>query len=74
MLAQLETALVKADAYGNTDEVWIDTRGGFLLLKRLGRVALVAIGGILFLWVFTWVIGWIVRGFIGTPRGQDQKE
>jgi len=72
-IAQLKTALVKADAYGNTDEAWIDTRGWSLSLKRLGRVALVAIGGILFLWVFTWVVGWIVRGFIGIPRGQDKK-
>jgi hypothetical protein len=31
------------------------------------------VGGLLFILVFTWVIGWIVRGFMGIPRGQDQK-
>jgi len=35
--------------------------------------ASVVFGGILFILVFTWVIGWIMRGFMGIPRGQDQK-
>jgi len=35
--------------------------------------ASVAFGGLLFILVFTWVIGWIMRGFMGIPRGQDQK-
>jgi len=35
--------------------------------------ASVVLGGLLFILVFTWVIGWIVRGFMGIPRGQDQK-
>ena len=24
-------------------------------------------------WAFTWTVGWIVRGFMGIPRGHDQK-
>jgi len=35
--------------------------------------ASVVFGGLLFILVFTWVIGWIMRGFMGIPRGQDQK-
>ena len=35
--------------------------------------ASVAFGGLLFILAFTWAIGWIVRGFMGIPRGQDQK-
>ena len=71
--AQLEAALVKADTNGDTDEAWIDNQGRSLLQKQIGIGAMVAIGGILFLWVFTWSIGWIVRGFMGVPRGQDNK-
>jgi len=72
-IAQLEAALVKADANGDTDEAWIDNQGRSLVQKQIGIGAMVAIGGILFLWVFTWAIGWIVRGFMGIPRGQDKK-
>ncbi len=35
--------------------------------------ASVVFGRLLFILVFTWVIGWIMRGFMGIPRGQDQK-
>jgi uncharacterized membrane protein YhdT len=35
--------------------------------------ASVVLGGLLFILVFTWVIGCIMRGFMGIPRGQDQK-
>lgn len=73
-IAQLEAALVKADANGDTDEAWIDNQGKSLVQKQMGIWVMVAIGGILFLWVFTWAIGWIVRGFKGIPRGQDKKE
>jgi len=30
-------------------------------------------GGLIFVWAFTWGVGWIVRGFMGIPRGSDQK-
>jgi hypothetical protein len=73
-IAQLEAALAKADANGDTDEAWIDNQGKSLVQKQIGREAMVAIGSILFLWVFTWAIGWIVRGFMGIPKGQDNKE
>jgi len=33
----------------------------------------VLVGWLIFLWVFSWAAGWIVRGFLGTPSGQDQK-
>lgn len=72
-IAQLEAALVKADANGDTDEAWIDNQGRSLVQKQIGIVAMVAIGGILFLWVFAWAIGWIVRGFMGIPKRQDKK-
>jgi hypothetical protein len=26
------------------------------------------------LWAFTWATGWIVRGFMGIPRGSDNRE
>jgi hypothetical protein len=73
-IAQLEAALVKADANGDTDEAWIDNQGKSLVQKQIGREVMVAISGILFLLVFTWAIGWIVRGFMGIPKGQDNKE
>ncbi len=38
------------------------------------EIAVMAISGILFIWVFTWIIGWIVRGCMGIPRGKDQRE
>lgn len=37
------------------------------------RSAMIGLGGLAFIWVFTWVVGWIVRGFRGIPRGQDSK-
>jgi len=36
--------------------------------------ASVAFGGLLFILAFTWIIGWVVRGFMGIPKGQDQKQ
>lgn len=72
-IAQLEAALVKADAADNTDEAWIDARGRSLFLEYYGKIALWAISSLFLLWAFTWVIGWIVRGFMGIPRGQDKK-
>lgn len=57
-----------------SDEEWIDAQWWSSLLKELGIGALVAIGGLLFLWAFTWVVGWIVRGFKGIPQGQDLRE
>jgi len=73
-IAQLEAAFVKTDAYGNTDEAWIDARRWSLLLEFYGTIVLWAISGLLFLWAFTWVIGWVVRGFMDIPRGQDKKD
>lgn len=35
--------------------------------------ALIAIGGLVFLWGFSWAVGWIVRGFMGIPRGHDRR-
>jgi hypothetical protein len=29
--------------------------------------------GLTFLWVFTSAVGWIMRGFMGIPRGSDEK-
>ncbi len=43
------------------------------LLKELGTGLFVALGGLGCLWAFTWAVGWIVRGFMGIPRGLDQK-
>lgn len=34
----------------------------------------VAVGGIVALWILSLSTGWIVRGFLGIPRGHDQKD
>ena len=44
------------------------------LLKDLGQKVLGVISGLFFLWAFIWVIGWNVRGFMGIPKGQDQRK
>jgi hypothetical protein len=33
----------------------------------------VMVGGIVALWIFSLSTGWIVRGFLGIPRGKDQR-
>lgn len=55
------------------DEQWIDRQWWFKKLKELGLGALVAIGGLLFLFAFSWTVGWVARGFMGIPRGQDHR-
>jgi hypothetical protein len=55
------------------DEAWIDGQLWPKRLKEFSLGALIAIGGLVFLWVFTWTVGWIMRGFLGIPRGQDHR-
>lgn len=35
--------------------------------------ALIAVGGVVFIFGLSWAIGWIMRGFLGIPVGQDCK-
>ena len=68
------TAQVKKNfVIPQADEEWIESRWWVEYLTDFGRGALVAIGGLVFLWVFSWAFGWIVRGFLDIPRGQDAR-
>lgn len=55
------------------DEEWIDEQWWEIWWERVWDGVLVLAVGIVFLWVLIWSTGWIVRGFLGIPRGQDQK-
>ena len=35
--------------------------------------ALIAVGGVVFIFGLSWAVGWIMRGFLGIPIGQDCK-
>lgn len=52
-------------------EEWIDKQVWPDRLSQMGQGALIAIIGLVALWVVSWSIGWIVRGFMGVPRGKD---
>ena len=49
--------------------------GGFNLTNEsdLKQFFIAIVGGLVFIGCFTVATGWIVRGFMGIPRGQDQK-
>ncbi len=49
--------------------------GGFdLSIKsELNEFFIALVGGLVFIGCFTFATGWIVRGFMGIPRGMDQK-
>jgi hypothetical protein len=52
---------------------------GFLFVGITDRIESVSehllnmVGSLAGLCFFTWAVGWIVRGFLGIPRGMDQK-
>ena len=65
--AQIKSAFVE-------DEKWVDDQWLPEILKSyLGPLVGFVSISLLFLWVFTWAVGWLVRGFMGIPRGQDNK-
>lgn len=41
--------------------------------KKIKESLLGLVIGLIIFFCFTWVVGWVVRGFIGIPRGMDQK-
>ena len=45
----------------------------YFLATTDGETYIALIGFLLFICGLTWVVGCIVRGFMGIPRGQDQK-
>jgi hypothetical protein len=55
------------------DEEWIDSKVWPARWEKIKVGALVIVGGVAFLWVFSWGVGWIVRGFAGIPTGHDRK-
>ncbi len=55
------------------DEGYITRLGWMQTLKQAGEHLLGLIASLAGFWVFTWAVGWIVRGFMGIPRGLDQK-
>lgn len=55
------------------DEEWIYGQWWGIWWERVREGVLVLVVGIVFLWALSWTTGWIVRGFLGIPRGQDQK-
>lgn len=56
-----------------TDEDWIESQWWSKRWKDIWKATLGLLGGLAFLWGFTWAVGWIVRGFLGIPRGKDQR-
>lgn len=50
--------------------------GGFDLTNESDRKEffIAVVGGLVFIGCFTVLIGWVVRGFMGIPRGQDQRD
>jgi len=68
----METAQIKSVFV--EDEKWVDDQWLPEILKSyLGPLVGFVSISLLFLWVFTWAVGWLVRGFMGIPRGQDNK-
>lgn len=57
--AQLIEQLAEKRKQAQRDKIWLSAQ--FLF------------GGLLFGWIFVWAAGWIVRGFLGIPKGQDQR-
>jgi hypothetical protein len=56
-----------------SDESYITFLIFIQFIKNVGQHLLNMVGSLAGLWFFTWVVGWIVRGFLGIPRGMDQK-
>ncbi len=56
-----------------SDEAALDAQYWKVLLKDLAVGSMVALASLVSFWGFTWAVGWIVRGFLGIPRGMDQK-
>lgn len=73
-VSQYTNRVAASFTISQADGEWIDSQWWPQFLKELGEGALVAIGGLLFLWTFTWGTGWIVRGFMSIPRGKDRRE
>lgn len=49
------------------DKWWESWRSAY------GQGLAAMLGGLVILWIFSISTGWIVRGFMGIPRGQDQR-
>lgn len=64
-----------ADAFAllPEDETVADRQWLLAVFERFGIVFAAMGSGLLALWGLAWTIGWIVRGFMGIPRGQDDK-
>jgi len=56
-----------------SDQIWFDKQKQTIRRENIQEGALVLVGGLTFLWVFTWTTGWIVRGYLGIPMGKDSK-
>ena len=56
-----------------SDENYITFLVSIQFIKNVGQHLLSMVGSLVGLWFFTWAVGWIVRGFLGIPRGMDQK-
>lgn len=55
------------------DEGYITRSAWLQVAKSTGLLLLQMLASLAGFWAFTWTTGWIVRGFMGIPRGQDQK-
>lgn len=42
-------------------------------LEQWTEAGLLAFGGAAVIFVFTFVVGWVIRGFMGIPRGRDER-
>ena len=53
--------------------LWIESRVWPTRRKHFQEGGSAILIGLLTLWIVVAVIGWVVRGFLGVPRGSDQR-
>jgi len=70
---RLEQERVESFTIPEADEGYITRLGWMQTLKQAGQYLLGLMASLAGFWAFTWAVGWIVRGFMGIPRGSDQK-
>jgi len=70
---RLEQERVESFKIPEADESYITRLEWIQTLKQAGQYLLGLMASLAGFWAFTWAVGWIVRGFMGIPRGSDQK-
>jgi hypothetical protein len=55
------------------DEHGLERARRVAVVEQLKHTLLTLFGGLAFGWVFMAITGWVVRGFLGIPRGEDER-